>query len=387
MNSSFFIGWDVGAWVTARGDALWIVNDQDRTVGHWCGNLGHDLQAARSLNHFADAVFMCCGAARPTTGHHITLAVDAPFAFPSGLVDLLQGNAAPEHLNSALGNPYLFRGTERFAAEYLERNPLSALQDRIGSQTTKFIHFLTKLRLKHNQHGVWQPEQGANFFNVIETYPAMSKLPENLIRPGMVNEAYLKHSAEALDAGTDEKDALLCALIARFHSTKPGMLFPPPSKGTGSEGWIWFPKMVPDSASSKPKAEAAAQRILRTVVTALRQVEDTLSGDDSGLVNAWEEICVQVQYEHSYCWDLYEEMIQVQVAYEVAELSLRLKEALWLQTEAGWGWEIDEPDNLDVPVYEADIVEYLTTQYVLTAADTWSNDRIRRYLDRTGEFD
>ena len=47
-------------------------------------------------------------------------------------------------------------------------------------------------------------------------------------------------------------------------------------------------------------AEQVCQRITRRVIRSLRELVDGLqSGDDSGLTNAWEEICVQVQGEQS----------------------------------------------------------------------------------------
>jgi hypothetical protein len=42
-------------------------------------------------------------------------------------------------------------------------------------------------------------------------------------------------------------------------------------------------------------AQAAAATVVEKTIAGLSKCTETLSGDDSGLRNAWEEICVQVQ--------------------------------------------------------------------------------------------
>jgi hypothetical protein len=50
-------------------------------------------------------------------------------------------------------------------------------------------------------------------------------------------------------------------------------------------------------------AEQVCQRVARKVIRSLRELVDGLqSGDDSGLTNAWEEICGHVQGEQSVKW-------------------------------------------------------------------------------------
>lgn len=41
-----------------------------------------------------------------------------------------------------------------------------------------------------------------------------------------------------------------------------------------------------------------------------------LSGDDSGLKNVWEEICIQMQVEESFHWDVYNNTIKNFIASE-----------------------------------------------------------------------
>ena len=60
----------------------------------------------------------------------------------------------------------------------------------------------------------------------------------------------------------------------------------------------------------KKFAKEIAIRIAKKTILALQKIENTLSGDDSGLKNTWDEICVQIQYEESLFWSAYDETVQ-----------------------------------------------------------------------------
>jgi hypothetical protein len=135
-------------------------------------------------------------------------------------------------------------------------------------------------------------------------------------------------------------------------------------------------------------AEKAARSITRKVIAALQQMTDTLSGDDSELETAWDEICAQVQEEESFDWDAYDETVRVIVAGQIAALPKYEREAMWLQTEAGIDWDCTELDDREAhPVCEDDIVEWLTREYVHAEAANWSNARIRAYIERSSMRD
>ena len=135
-------------------------------------------------------------------------------------------------------------------------------------------------------------------------------------------------------------------------------------------------------------AQAAAKRITRKVIAHLQSMDETLSGDDSELKTPWDEICVQVQYEASFFWDAYDETVRGILRGYVAELPKHEREAIWLQTDTGWDWRFEEPEERDPrPVSDEEILDYLTQEYVYAEADRWSNFRIRAYLDRQGLSD
>jgi hypothetical protein len=129
-------------------------------------------------------------------------------------------------------------------------------------------------------------------------------------------------------------------------------------------------------------AEEAARRIARKVVALLQQMTNMLSGDDSGLKNNWDEICVQIQSEQSIYWDYYDHTVQSIVAGYVGELPKHEQEAIWLQTRAGTDWDGEEPEDREAyPVSSDDISVYVADEFVYDAADRWSNARIRAYFE------
>jgi hypothetical protein len=129
-------------------------------------------------------------------------------------------------------------------------------------------------------------------------------------------------------------------------------------------------------------AEQVCQRMTHKVILSLQTMKGgLLSGDNSGLTNAWEEICVQVQYKESYSWDVYDLTVRQLVSGEVTKLLSHEREAIWLQTPAGEDWDAeDEGAREGYPVNEEDIVEYLKDKYVYQTAGDWSNKRIRKFL-------
>lgn len=134
-------------------------------------------------------------------------------------------------------------------------------------------------------------------------------------------------------------------------------------------------------------ANREASRIITRTIRALQRSSDTLSGDDSGLHTTWDEVCVQVQCEHSFYWSAYLQTIEALVAADVEELQPYIREAIWLQTSEGWDWDCeDEEERLEWPVNDTAITEMLVSE-VLRAADNWSNPRIRAYKDRRYQHD
>lgn len=129
-------------------------------------------------------------------------------------------------------------------------------------------------------------------------------------------------------------------------------------------------------------AEAACTSICRRAIRALQGVTDAvLSGDDSGLVNAWDEVCVQVQGELSFFWEHYLETIEATIRPDIEALPKHVAQAIWLQTPRGMDWVLDGDADRELVIDREDIVEHVLS-CVWSAADDWSNARIREYLGR-----
>lgn len=132
-------------------------------------------------------------------------------------------------------------------------------------------------------------------------------------------------------------------------------------------------------------ADEVCQSVLRRTIRALQSMtnpDGLLSGEDSGLANTWDEICVQLQGEDSYFWDTYEEVVRTFVEGFVDELPANEREAVWLQTPEGGDWDSEGAGEREPsPVVDDDIVNYILNDYVLRAGNDWSNSRIRSYLD------
>jgi len=131
-------------------------------------------------------------------------------------------------------------------------------------------------------------------------------------------------------------------------------------------------------------ADFLANKISNKVERKLKKLKEGCmqSADDSGLINLWEEICVQMQFEEYFCWDLYEKLIEDYIESQVDLLLPYEKTALWLQTEKGINWEIENEGKDGSFTYIVnDIVKYIAEKYIYSKAREYSNVRIRRYLD------
>lgn len=139
-------------------------------------------------------------------------------------------------------------------------------------------------------------------------------------------------------------------------------------------------------------AEAARARVCRAVVTNLRRLPGMMDGGDSMLRNAWDEICVQVQFQESVFWEsAYLPTIEQLIKARIAKLSKCEKRAIWLQSEEGSSWLNDldfiqdgqegRYDGSGVPYDDESVIE-LVLDSVLTEAANYENSRISASLDR-----
>lgn len=116
------------------------------------------------------------------------------------------------------------------------------------------------------------------------------------------------------------------------------------------------------------------KQTIRSLKTFGREV--MLSGDDSGLKNIWEEICVQFQWEESFHWDAYEDLIQKVI---LGILEKEPRPIIELLAYIGLDDYSEEYENL---VLDLDGAMQFVKEELYEEAANFQNGRIKRYLDR-----
>jgi len=232
--SSFYIGWDVGAWHCKRSgdscDAIVILDSTLKLVGEpWRDNLREAINIAPTTTDWVRQLFSLCEAEYPGDKAMITLSIDTPLGFSDAFVRLVKEGIWAERLDDFRSNPYLFRHTEKYLSEK-GLKPLSAVQDQLGSQATKGMHVIAKFAPNKEGCGVWT--DGVSL-TAIESYPAACKASDTIAR--------LRRGYADLGHG-DIEDALTCALVAYLFASAPDSLASPFPNIPRSEGWIWVPK-------------------------------------------------------------------------------------------------------------------------------------------------
>lgn len=133
-----------------------------------------------------------------------------------------------------------------------------------------------------------------------------------------------------------------------------------------------------------------------------------LSGDDAGLENTWDEICVNVQGEESVWWDEYQNAIRLAVKTQTEKLAFSDLFNIWLLTEEFNDWSCNDSctytqgqeyslynfyrkaneyfDDEGYPNdFSTDDVEQYIYQQVISEAANYTNKKIEDYLERSWE--
>ncbi|MEB2786380.1 hypothetical protein [Algoriphagus persicinus] len=127
-------------------------------------------------------------------------------------------------------------------------------------------------------------------------------------------------------------------------------------------------------------AQECISKIVSQIIRKLQSFKITLSGEDSDLENTWDEICVQLQGEYAYKWDLYEDTVLDLIENEVKKLPFHAQLAIWLETESSYSYD-EEEDDLELKYDPSDVCRHIKSIIFQKAGD-WSNRRIKRFLER-----
>jgi hypothetical protein len=141
-------------------------------------------------------------------------------------------------------------------------------------------------------------------------------------------------------------------------------------------------KTPPENAILAKFADEIAKRITRRTISYFQKMKESLAGEGYGLANVWDEICVQIQYEPSIYWDVYDDTVRSVVSSYLGALKEHEKNTLWFQTGKGldWLYGLDEHVNELPPVIDDEITDWLVNVYVYGEAARWLNNRIREYI-------
>ena len=139
--------------------------------------------------------------------------------------------------------------------------------------------------------------------------------------------------------------------------------------------------MIVERQLIRDVAATLRTQIAEAVVKDLEEMLEGLSGDDSGLANVWEEICVQVQVEHSLYWATYLETVEALVFSHVDELPLAMQRVLSMGTDGGDDW-LDDPEADGVVPLLVDDKAAMLKGDVLALADDFENLSIERFKAR-----
>jgi hypothetical protein len=140
--------------------------------------------------------------------------------------------------------------------------------------------------------------------------------------------------------------------------------------------------MTPHEHLVSEIADAATKRVVKRTIRALQALKDgMLLGDDTGLLNTWDEICAQIQTDRSIEWWAYETTARDLIATECERLGKPELKAIWLETGPGVEWTEEEGANA-APCYCLDDVEEHAYAALLTEAANYSNKRIQDFIYR-----
>jgi len=263
-QAAVYIGWDVGGW-EGEADGLaalaWAGDGFLRPLGRPV-RLG--LKPLLCSSQFSvDTLLECCHAGREW--ERAVIAIDANLGWPLEFAALVSGNWTPatQYLPAADGreidNAFAFRFCDRVIHRLCGKKPLSATFDRLGNNCTKAMvgcRLLTASECARVAVAAGSPGP----VTLIEAYPALWKTGARKASPPLDEAAAALAQCHLPPPGSDQADALLCALTAACYDnqarslgcTLPEVLFPEhPAvwQGDGgelrrrveAEGWAFFP--------------------------------------------------------------------------------------------------------------------------------------------------
>jgi hypothetical protein len=140
--------------------------------------------------------------------------------------------------------------------------------------------------------------------------------------------------------------------------------------------------MTPHEHVVSEIAELVTKRVVRRATRKVQELRDGMQlGEDTGLLNIWDEVCVQVQTERTLVWWAYEKTIRSILHGELQRVPAQELKAIWLEMALGADWAQEEGVD-ESPSYCLDDVEDHVYDALMTNAVNYSNERIRSFMYR-----
>ncbi len=261
--TSLYIGWDVGAWYCKKGksqDAVCVLSGDSL--------LGLTTEVRPFVGNLSQSIYDCSdpidalGLSPDLKGRRTVLAIDTPLGWPLEFLNLVGQRRIPtgENLPRFRRNELLFRRTEVLLGE-TGFEPMSAVQDQLGSQSTKGLYFLKSCGFEPTgRPGLWARGE----MSAIETYPAIaysSLAVREALQQLWQSPWYDEVRCANFMAKDDAEDATLCAIVGAMFSLNDERLeFPPILMPEASEGWIYLPiERNAQEVKKKPKKPVKAR--------------------------------------------------------------------------------------------------------------------------------
>jgi hypothetical protein len=260
---ALYIGWDVGGWEGCH-DGLAVLRWSRADRLELCGQ----PKCLRLRGSMASREFSVAGLLRacdaPEAWERVVVGIDAPLGWPVEFARLVGAHFADCGVyvpgpGGEIENRLAYRLCDRVIYRRCRKKPLSAPFDRLGGNASKAM---VGCRLLSASDGaVLVPQAGSGGrVTLCEAYPALWK--EGSSRKGSVTRQVLAvlQGDRLPEPGTDELDAVLCALTAACYDNQtrglgrplPELYLPEDERAVSEEpgiaelvaqeGWVYFPK-------------------------------------------------------------------------------------------------------------------------------------------------
>lgn len=275
----YFVGCDMGGWHGSNDAYAILRRNRSGRLSDIASNKGRNFWPLSEK--FCIEIGKIIREVEDAKDTRVVFAIDAALSWPTSFVLLANRARFASHVPKAgsnaakaIGNPYLYRRTERFVREEyaglkaLPKDPLTAPGDKFGNNSSKAQALVAQLVQHLRQHKIpcyrppydaWNLQKARHApATIVEVYPAGSMRSlsfKQLTWPGGKSMDYL--TGGGVGKG-DVPDAQRCAITAFCYARTVGMsearkckyptVFTPADADSKDradirrEGWIFFPK-------------------------------------------------------------------------------------------------------------------------------------------------